>query len=83
VKDYEVTSWFGIVARAEAPDAVVVRLNAAIDKVLQIAEIRERFVSMGAIPIGGSPYLFREMIETEYQMWGPVISAAGIALALE
>jgi tripartite-type tricarboxylate transporter receptor subunit TctC len=83
IKDYEVTSWFGIVARADAPDAVVVRLNAAVGKVLQIAEVRERFVSMGAIPIGGSPQIFQEMIRTEYQMWGPVISAAGIALEFE
>jgi tripartite-type tricarboxylate transporter receptor subunit TctC len=83
VKDYEVTSWFGIVARAETPDAIVVRLNTAVDKVLQLADVRDRFVSMGAIPIGGSPDLFREMIETEYRMWGPVISTAGIALDLE
>ena len=83
VNDYEVTSWFGIVARADVPDAVAVRLNAAVDQVLQIAEVRDRFVSTGAIPIGGSPDLFREMIETEYRMWGPVISAAGIALGRE
>jgi len=83
IKDFEVTSWFGIVARADAPDAVVVRLNAAVDKVLQTAEIRKRFVSMGAMPIGGSPHVFQEMIETEHRMWGPVISAAGISLELE
>jgi tripartite-type tricarboxylate transporter receptor subunit TctC len=83
VKEYEVTSWFGIVARADVPDAVVARLNAAIDQVLQSAEVRDRLVSMGAIPIGGSPHLFREMMETEYRMWGPVISAGGIALELE
>jgi tripartite-type tricarboxylate transporter receptor subunit TctC len=83
VKDYEVMSWFGIVARANAPDAVVVRLNAAVDKVLQMAKVRERFVSLGAVPIGGRPHVFQEMIETEYRMWGPVISAAGIALDLE
>ena len=82
IKDFEVTSWFGIVARADVPDAVVVRLNAAVDEVLQTA-VRERFVSMGAMPIGGSPHVFQEMIETEYRMWGPVISAAGIALELE
>ena len=35
VNDYEVTSWFGIVARADVPDAVAVRLNAAVDQVLQ------------------------------------------------
>jgi tripartite-type tricarboxylate transporter receptor subunit TctC len=83
VNDYEVTSWFGIVARVDVPDAVVARLNAAIDKVLQTTEIRERFITMGAVPIGGSPSLFQEMIENEYQMWGPVISGAGIALELD
>jgi tripartite-type tricarboxylate transporter receptor subunit TctC len=82
IKDFEVTSWFGIVARADVPNAVVVRLNAAVDKVLQTA-VRERFVSMGAIPIGGSPHVFQEMMETEYRLWGPVVSAAGIALELE
>jgi tripartite-type tricarboxylate transporter receptor subunit TctC len=83
VKDYEVTSWFGIVARADVPDAVVVQLNAAVDQVLQMAKVRDRFLSMGAIPIGGSPHLFREMIEAEYRMWEPVISAEGIALQLQ
>jgi tripartite-type tricarboxylate transporter receptor subunit TctC len=83
VNDYEVTSWFGIVTRVDAPDAIVVRLNAAIDKVLRMAEVRDRFMAMGAAPVGGSPSLFQGMIETEYRMWGPVISTAGIALELE
>ena len=80
VKDYEVTSWFGIVTRAGVPDAVVARLNAAVDKVLQTAEVRERLASMGAVPIGGTPRVFQAMIEGEYETWGKVITAAGISL---
>jgi tripartite-type tricarboxylate transporter receptor subunit TctC len=80
VKDYEVTSWFGIVTRAGVPDAVVARLNAAVDKVLQTEAVRERLASMGAIPIGGTPRAFQAMIEGEYEMWGKVITAAGISL---
>jgi tripartite-type tricarboxylate transporter receptor subunit TctC len=83
VKDYEVTAWFGIVARADTPDAVVAQLNAAIDKVLQTAAIRERFLSMGAIPIGGGPHVFQTMIQAEDQMWGRVIPALGLSLDLQ
>jgi len=80
VKDYEVTSWFGIVTRADVPDAIVAKLNAAVDKALQTAAVRERLVSMGAIPIGGPPQVFHRMIEGEYGMWGKVITDAGISL---
>lgn len=80
VKDCELTSWFGIVTRAGVPDAVVAQLNAVIDKVLQTTSVRARFSSMGAVPIGGQPDAFKNMIQGEYRMWGPVISAAGISL---
>ncbi len=80
LKGFELYSWFGIISRPELPDAIVFRLNEAINKVLQMPSVRERLNSLGALPIGGAPQVFQKMIEADYENWGRVIRSAGITL---
>lgn len=80
VKGFELYSWFGVVARSETPNAIVARLNEAINKVLQTPSVRERIAAPGAVPIGGGPQVFQKMIESDYEMWGKVIRSVGISL---
>ena len=78
VKGFELYSTFGVVAHAGTPDAIVARLNEAINKVLAMPAVRGRLAALGASPIGGTPQVFQKMIDDDYYNWGKVIRAAGI-----
>jgi tripartite-type tricarboxylate transporter receptor subunit TctC len=74
----DVGAWFGIVAPAGTPPAVVARLNQAIDKSLARPETRERIAGMGVIPVGGGPEVFRTFLVKDLERWSTLIKAAGI-----
>ena len=78
IKGYELYSWFGIVAPAATPDAVLKQLNEAANKALQTPAVRERLASLGATPIGGPAQVYQKMIDNDYEIWGRTIRAAGI-----
>jgi tripartite-type tricarboxylate transporter receptor subunit TctC len=77
---YEANSWYGILAPAGTPQAIVQKLNAAIDKVLEMPEVRKRLDSEGAEIVGGSPALFADYIKQQKQEMGEIISKAGLSL---
>jgi len=80
LKGFEVKAWFGIVAPKGVPDPVVARLNEALNKVMQMPVVRERYASIGASPIGGTSRAFQKLIEDELETVGKVIRSAGISL---
>jgi tripartite-type tricarboxylate transporter receptor subunit TctC len=80
VPGYESLSWSGIMARAGTPDAVVQKLNKAIDRILKTDEVKQRFASLGVEPVGGPPEAFARQIRTETDKWGKVVKAAHITL---
>ena len=73
-----VGAWFGIVAPAGTPTAVVTRLNAAIDRALAKPEVRERLVGLGMVPVGGPPSAFKTFLEQDSVRWTALIKAADI-----
>ncbi len=73
-----VGAWFGVVAPAATPAAVVSRLNRAIDQVLTKPEARERIAKMGMIPVGGSSESFKQFLASDSQRWTELIRAANI-----
>jgi tripartite-type tricarboxylate transporter receptor subunit TctC len=76
--DYEVSGWYGVVAPARTPIAVVRRLNAEIVTQLQRADVRERLAANGAEVVASSPEQFSAYITGELVKWEKVIKAAGI-----
>lgn len=80
IKGFELYSWFGIVARTGTPDAIVQKLNASINEVMQEPDFKTRLAALGAQPIGGSPAVFQKMIESDSVLWGEVIKKAKIQL---
>jgi len=80
VPGYAVTSWNGVLAPANTPDAAIQRLNAAFNRVLVNPDIRTRLEKMGYEPVGGAPELFSKHIETETLKWGPVIKKSGLQI---
>ena len=78
IKGFELYSTFGIVARASTPDAIVDKLNQAINQVMETPEFKQRLAALGAEKIGGKPAVFQKMIEDDYKLWGEVIRKAEI-----
>ena len=73
-----VGAWFGIVAPAGTPAAIVARLNSAINQSLAKPELRERLVGMGMVPVGGPPSAFKTFLEQDSVRWTALIKAADI-----
>jgi tripartite-type tricarboxylate transporter receptor subunit TctC len=77
---YDSTGWFGVVAPAGTPAAIVERLNAEITAALNDEEIKTRMRNLGVEPAPSTPAEFEAYIKSETQKWGKVIKAAGIKI---
>jgi tripartite-type tricarboxylate transporter receptor subunit TctC len=77
VPGYESIGWFGIVAPAGTPAAVLNRLNTELQAALNDPETRRRIIASGAEPMPGSSSEFRAMIESEIVKWARVIKSSG------
>ncbi|MBI2317137.1 MAG: tripartite tricarboxylate transporter substrate binding protein [Betaproteobacteria bacterium] len=76
--DYVVNMWFGMVAPAGTPDAVVNRLSEEQLTILNQPETRERLAGMGFDSNPSSAAEMRRIMATEIARWGTVAKAAGI-----
>jgi tripartite-type tricarboxylate transporter receptor subunit TctC len=77
---YEVVGWFGWLAPAETPRAIVGRLNAEIVKALKAPDVRERLLSQSTEPVGNSQQAFGAFLKSERDKWAGVIKRAGIRM---
>jgi tripartite-type tricarboxylate transporter receptor subunit TctC len=59
------------------PREIVARLNAEINKILHLADVRERFKAGGVEPVGGPPEKFGDHLKAEIAKWGQVVKATG------
>ena len=71
-------AWFGILARAGTPRAIINRLHTEAVKVVQEPSIRERFLAETAEPGGGTPEQFGKFIANGIAKWTRVVKAAGV-----
>ena len=74
---FEASSWFGVLAPAGTPPAIVARLNAEIAKWLASPEAREKLSKQGANAAGGSPEDFAKHIAAETTKWAKVVKDSG------
>ena len=77
VPGFEASSWFGVVAPAEMPREIVTRLNAEINRTLNLPEMKDRFAQQGAIPGPGTPEDFGNLIRSDIAKWAKVVKASG------
>ncbi len=75
---YEANNWWGILAPAATPPAIVKKLNIEINRVMQLPETQKRFASEGADPVSGTPEDFSKLISTEMVKWAKVAKSANI-----
>ena len=77
VPGYEAGSWYGIIAPAGTPRAVVTRLNREITQVLGMPEFRELLMTAGADPAPTTPEAFAAYIKSDIAKWAKVIKLSG------
>ena len=75
---YDTYGWYGVFAPAKIPREIVTRLQAEIARVLKLPDIREKFATQGAIPIGNTPEEFAAYIKREMGVWGKVARQVGL-----
>ncbi len=78
VKGYDMGQWYGLLAPAGTPAAIVERLNAEVGKALNHPETRSRLQAEGAEPAGGSAQEFGAFFKAEIAKWTHVVRKAGI-----
>jgi tripartite-type tricarboxylate transporter receptor subunit TctC len=78
VPDMEVPVWTAFFAPAKTPAAIVARLQKEVARVVQTAEVKERFAGMGLEPIGGSSEDLGRRVQSDIQKWTAVAQKAGI-----
>ena len=80
VPGYEVDAWFGLLAPAGTPRAVIDELNRNVIAVLKTPEVEKLFFEQGALPVGNTPEEFGAFIRAELAKWSKVAKTNNITL---
>ena len=78
LRDFEVTTWYGVLAPAATPRPIVSRLNSELGKIMHSPELKERLAATGTEPLTSTPEEFAAYIKREIAKWGEVIRKAGV-----
>ena len=80
LKGIDAGIWLGLFAPAGTPPAIVARLNAEVNKVLQMPDVREKIATGGAQAAGGTSEDFAAFVRADYAKWGKIVKDANIKL---
>jgi len=75
---YEAVSWYGMLAPAGTPPAVVRKLQEEIHRIVADPAVRERFAGLGAEGVGNTPEEFGAFLKIESDKWGRIIKDIGL-----
>jgi tripartite-type tricarboxylate transporter receptor subunit TctC len=75
---FSAVSWFGILAPAGTPAAVITRLNTELDRIVHQPQVEKRFADIGGEAVGGPPSTLASVIHEEIARWRRVAKEAGI-----
>jgi tripartite-type tricarboxylate transporter receptor subunit TctC len=71
-------SWHGMLAPARTPPAVLAKLSGEVRKALQDPQVRERIVTLGLEPVGGTPEAFGKLVVSNIKQFGELVKLAGV-----
>ena len=77
VPGYESGGWFGYVAPAGTPRAIVLRLNEEINRAMHERDVSEKLVNAGLIVVNESPEYVDDLIKRDYRRYGDLVHAIG------
>jgi len=78
LKGFGVSVWGGIAAPAGTPAEIMASMHSQLVRILALPEIRERYRSLGAEPVGNSPEEFGTFLRDQIEFWGNVVRRANI-----
>jgi len=78
LKGFEASTWFALMAPAKTPLGIILKLNYETDRVLNSQDIRERFMTQGLEPQGGTPEHLAQWIGKEIDLYVRLVKAANI-----
>ncbi len=78
IPGYEVELWFGVMAPRGTPQAIIDRLNGAVNQSIQDADMKTNLENQGMTPSGGTPQQFGTRIRKDYERWVKVVKERNI-----
>ena len=76
-KGFDAVSWFGLLAPAGTPPAIVERINAEVNKILVLPDVKEKIAVEGGGPIGGTSQEFARFLAAEVPRWAKLVKESG------
>jgi tripartite-type tricarboxylate transporter receptor subunit TctC len=76
---FEADQWYGVVAPAGTPAALVAQLNAEINKALALPDVAQQLAGEGAAPMSTTPQAFGQHIAAEIPRWAEVVKAGNVS----
>jgi tripartite-type tricarboxylate transporter receptor subunit TctC len=74
---FDVTTWHGIVAPANTPPPIVMRLHGELVRLVGTAQVRKQLAAMGMEPVGDTPAQFAQALDADVRRWAEVVRAVG------
>jgi tripartite-type tricarboxylate transporter receptor subunit TctC len=74
----EVDTWYGALAPANTPPAIIAKWNAELNEILKLQDIRGAMEKQGMLPQGGAPERMGKLLSDEVTRWTRVVKEAGI-----
>jgi tripartite-type tricarboxylate transporter receptor subunit TctC len=78
LENFESDLWYGLLAPAKTPPAIIDRLHAATKAALAKPEVKNRFEPTGTVLVGNTPKEFAQIIRADIARWSKVIATAGV-----
>jgi len=75
---FHTSVWFGLMAPAATPKAIIDKLNAEVARILKLPDVAERITSQGGEVVGNSPAEFAAFVASESAKYGKIIREAGV-----
>ncbi len=74
---FDATTWYGLLAPAGTPAAVIKRLNAEVNRALGMPDVSGRLAAEGGEVLGGSPERFASLLKVDHAKWGRIVKESG------
>lgn len=78
VPNYNITTWWGVLAPAKTPQPIIDKLNKVVNEIASGEAMRARLISEGATPHSGTPAQFGTLLGTELALWQEVAKASNL-----
>jgi tripartite-type tricarboxylate transporter receptor subunit TctC len=78
VPGYEVAGWYGILAPAATPPAIIAKLNREVVRIVHLPDVTAKMAADGSEPVGSTPAQFAAHIKAEVEKWRDLIHKTGI-----